>query len=216
MTEPTVTRVLIVDDHSIVRQGIRSLLSNHADLQVVAEAADASDALAAAATHRPDVTLLDIRMPDGSGLDLVQPLLRAAPNTRILVLSSFDDDEYVMQAMRLGVHGFITKGASDEMLVAAIRSAQRGERFLSPPVMNRVVEQFAQLSKAQAQRDLGLGPKELALLRLIVDGASNADIAARLFQSEATIKRKLQDLYRKLGASTRTQAAAEATRRQLL
>jgi DNA-binding NarL/FixJ family response regulator len=215
-TTASPTRILIIDDHSIVRQGIRSLLSNHDDMLVVGEAASAAEALDHATAQQPDIALLDIRMPDGSGLDLARPLLRAAPAMRILILSSFDDDEYITQAMRVGVFGFITKGASDETLVSAIRAARRGERVLSPPVMNRVVEQFAELSKAQAQRDLGLGRDELELLRFIVDGASNADIAARLFVSEATIKRKLQDLYRKLGAGTRTQAVAEAIRRQIV
>jgi DNA-binding NarL/FixJ family response regulator len=207
---------LIVDDHSIVRQGIRSLLSNHADMQIVAEAANAADAIAQAAEQQPDVALLDIRMPDGNGLDLARPLLRVAPTMRILVLSSFDDDDYVTHALRIGVHGFVTKGASDEMLVAAISAARRGDRFLSPPLMNRIVEQFAQLSKAQAQHALGLDESEIRVLRYIVDGASNAHIAARLFWSEATVKRKLQDIFKKLGVSSRTQAAAEATRRQLL
>ncbi len=210
------TRILIIDDHSIIRQGIRSLLSNHASLQVVAEAGNAADAVQLARDCQPDVILLDIRMSDSNGLDLVRALLAVAHDSKILVLSSFDDDEYITQAMRLGVHGYINKGVSDEKLVDAIQAARRGERVFSPSVINRVVEQFAALSKVQAQRELGIDDGEIALLHLLVAGASNAELAGKLFLSEATIKRKLQDVFKKLNVTTRTQAAAEAVKRQLV
>jgi len=209
-------RILIIDDHSIVRQGIRSLLSNHADMQVVGEADNAAVALELAHTLQPDVALLDIRMPGCNGLELVQPLLQVARASKILVLTSFDDEDYVAGAMRLGVHGFINKGASDEMLVGAIRGAQGGDRVFSPSVMNHIARQFATLSRIQAQHQLGLADEEMQLLRLLVDGASNAEMAGALFVSEATVKRKLQDVFKKLNVTTRAQAAAMAVRQNLV
>lgn len=207
---------MIVDDHPIVRQGVRSLLSNCADMLLVGEAADAGQALALAGQARPDVILLDIRMPGNTGLEAARALVRQVPQAKILILSSFDDDEYVTQALQAGVHGYILKSASDETLAGAVRAAQRGERVLSPSVMGRVVEQFADLSRERTRRELGLTEDETRVLRLLAAGASNPKIAAELYLSETTIKRKLQDIFEKLGVTTRAQAAAEAARRGLV
>ncbi len=209
-------RVLVVDDHPIVRQGVRSLLSNCPDMTLVGEAADAAQAFDLAQAAQPDVILLDIRMPGLSGLDAVRGLFRLAPAARILMLSSFDDDEYVAQALQAGVHGYILKSASDETLAAAVRAVQRGERALSPAVMNRVVEQYADLSRERTRRELGLTDDETHMLRLLAAGASNPKMAAELYLSETTVKRKLQDIFEKLGVTTRAQAAAEAARRGLV
>jgi DNA-binding NarL/FixJ family response regulator len=209
-------RVMIVDDHSIVRQGIKSLLSSHVDIQVVGEADTAEHALALVRGESPDVALVDIRMPGVSGLDLVRPMLHTNPACKIVILSSFDDDEHVTRALQLGVTGFVSKGSSDALLVQAIYAAYRGERILSPGVMDRVIDQYAALSKTQAQRMLGLDADDIRMLQWIVDGASNQIIAERFHVSEATAKRKLAELFRKLGTSTRAQAAAEAVRRHLL
>jgi DNA-binding NarL/FixJ family response regulator len=205
-----------VDDHPIVRQGVRSLLSNCADMTLVGEAENASQALALAGQVQPDVILLDIRMPGNTGLEAARALVRQTPQARILILSSFDDDEYVSQALQAGVHGYILKSASDETLAGAVRAAYRGERVLSPTVMSRVVEQFADLSRERAWRALGLTDDETRVLRLLAAGASNPKIAAELYLSETTVKRKLQDIFEKLGVTTRAQAAAEAARRGLV
>ena len=216
MAAAALIRVMIVDDHPIVRQGVRSLLSNCADMLLVGEAANAGQALALAGQARPDVILLDIRMPGNTGLEAARALVRQVPQAKILILSSFDDDEYVTQALQAGVHGYILKSASDETLAGAVRAAQRGERVLSPSVMGRVVEQFADLSRERTRRELGLTEDETRVLRLLAAGASNPKIAAELYLSETTIKRKLQDIFEKLGVTTRAQAAAEAARRGLV
>lgn len=209
-------RVLVVDDHPIVRQGVRSLLSNCADMQLVGEAENAARALELAGQTRPDVILLDIRMPGTNGIEAARALGRQNPEAKLLMLSSFDDDEYVAQALQAGVQGYVLKSASDETLASAVRAAYRGERVLSPPVMERLVQQFADLSREHALHQLGLTDEETRILRLLASGASNPRIASELYVSETSVKRKLQDIFEKLGVTTRAQAAAEAVRRGLV
>lgn len=209
-------RVMVVDDHPIVRQGVRSLLSNCADMELVAESDTAAAALELASRAQPNVILLDIRMPDMTGLEAVHALFRACPNARILVLSSFDDEAYIDRAIQAGVHGYILKSASDEMLAEAVRAVFRGERVFSPPVIDHVVQQAASYTREHARREIGLTDEESRILSLIVGGASNPKIAAELYLSETTVKRKLQDIFEKLSVATRAQAAAEAVRRGLV
>lgn len=209
-------RVLVVDDHPIVRQGVRSLLSNCEDMELVGEAENASRALELAGQARPDVILLDIRMPGTNGIEAARALGRQNPDAKLLMLSSFDDDEYVAQALQAGVQGYVLKSASDETLASAVRAAYRGERVLSPPVMDRLVQQFTDLSREHALHQLGLTEEETRILSLLAGGASNPRIAAELYISETTVKRKLQDIFEKLGVTTRAQAAAEAVRRGLV
>jgi DNA-binding NarL/FixJ family response regulator len=216
MVTPSVIRVLVVDDHPLVRQGVRSLLSNYADLAVVGEAADAVEALRLAETTSPDVVLLDIRMPGMGGVETARLLSRQQPRAKILMLTSFDDQEYVAGALQSGAHGYLLKSVSDESLASAVRAVHRGERVLSPAVMSRVVEQFTEYSRERALHDAGLGDEEGRILALLVAGASNPKIAAQLYLSETTVKRKLQDIFEKLGVSTRAQVAAEAVRRGLV
>jgi DNA-binding NarL/FixJ family response regulator len=209
-------KVMVVDDHPVVRQGVRSLLSNFADMELVAESDTAESALEAAAAVWPDVILLDIRMPGLAGIEVVPSLFRACPNVKILVLSSFDDEAYIDRAIQAGVHGYILKSASDEMLAGAVRAASRGERVFSPPVIDRVVQQAASYSRDHARRELGLTDEESRILAMLAGGASNPKIALELYISETTVKRKLQDVFVKLGVTTRAQAAAEAVRRGLV
>ncbi len=209
-------RVMIVDDHSIVRQGVRSLLSNHADLLLCGEADSAERAIELAYVACPDVILLDIRMPGMGGLQGIQALRQVCLQAKILMLSSFDDDEYLTRALQLGAYGYILKSASDETLVSAVRAAYRGERVLSPPLVDRLVQQVAEYGREKAIKASGLSADDVRLLKLVAEGGSNAKIAAILFMSEATVKRKLQDIFEKLGVATRAQAAAEAARRGML
>jgi DNA-binding NarL/FixJ family response regulator len=209
-------RVMVVDDHPVVRQGVRSLLSNCPDMLLVAECDSAAAALTAVAEARPDVMLLDIRMPGMTGVEAARLMVREHPAVRLLMLTSFDDEAYVDQAIQAGVLGYILKSASDETLAAAVRAAYRGERVLSPPVMDRVVQQAASYSRERARREAGLSEEEIRVLKLLVDGASNPKIASELYLSEATVKRKLQDIFEKLHVNTRAQAAGEAVRRGLV
>jgi DNA-binding NarL/FixJ family response regulator len=202
-----------VDDHPIVRQGVRSLLSNYADFEVVGEADSGSSALERVKGLAPDVILLDIRMPGETGIEVVRRLRQAAPEAKVLMLSSFDDDDYVTGALRAGAHGYVLKNVSDEMLARAIRAVYHGERVLGPQVMDRMIDYYVDEAHEAA---VGLTEEDRRILRLLSDGASNAEIAASLYLSETTVKRKLQDIFDKLGVHSRAQAAAEAVRRRLI
>lgn len=208
-------RILIVDDHPIVRQGLRSLLSNYPDMTLAGEADSAPAAVELARQTAPDVILLDIRMPGMSGVEAARILSRQHPTTKILMLTSFDDEEYVKGALQAGAIGYVLKSASDETLAQAVRAVYRGERVLSPRVIDRVVEQFTDYSRERAIRETGLTEDEYRILSLLVAGASNPKIAVELHLSETTVKRKLQDVFEKLSVTTRAQAAAEAVRRGL-
>ncbi len=208
--------VMIVDDHPIVRSGLRSLLSNYSDMRLAGEAETAAQAIALCNKLQPDVILLDIRMPGMTGLDAIRDIIHTAPETRVLMLSSFEEDEYLNRALQAGAHGYILKSASDETLVTAVRAAYRGERVLSPTMVDRLVRQVTTAKRVQVQHTLGLSNADVNILNLIAQGASNARLAGELFVSEATVKRKLQELFEKLSVGTRAQAAAEAMRRGLL
>lgn len=205
-------RIHLVDDHPVVRRGLKSLLSNHGDFEVAGESAAVNEARQHIPEHEPDVVLLDIRLPGESGLDLLRWLRQEQPHIRVLILTSFDDDEYVVEALRRGAHGFILKSSSDEMLCDAIRTIYRNGRVLSP----QVAEHLVQPPGDEPAEDAMFSGEELRIMRLLVDGASNEDIASSLYISVATAKRRLQRIFTRLGVSNRAQAVAEVVRRGLL
>lgn len=206
-------RILVVDDHPIVRQGIRSLLSNHHEFEIIAEAENGSAALQHVKQLAPDVTLLDIRMPGESGLDILQQIRKIKPDAKVLMLTSFDDEEYIMRALKAGALGFVLKSVSDEVLVNALRTAHRGERALSPQITEQVVRWAISDQEESDSEELEFEDDEQKIIKLLVDGASNSQIASSLFMSTTTVKRKLRKIFAKLNVQTRTQAAAEAVRR---
>lgn len=206
-------KVIIIDDHPIVRQGVRSLLSNCPDIDLCGDADNAAQGLRLVNELQPNVVLLDIRMPGGSGISIVQSLLHQCHNCKVLMLTSFDDDESVTQALQAGAHGYILKNTSDETLADSIRTAYHGQRVLDPVVMDRMVKQLAAYERDRTRRAIGLTDNEIQLLKFVAMGYSNPKIALAIYASEATVKRKLQSIFDKLGVSTRTQAVNEATRR---
>jgi two-component system response regulator DevR len=209
-------RILVVDDHPVVRQGLRSLLSGHSDLQIVAEASHAQEALAAARQESPDVVLLDIRLPGATGVEVARQLQRDFPDMHLIMLTSYDDDEYLVGAMQAGAQAYLLKSVSDETLVWTIRAVSRGERLISPELLDRMLRQFAQVRYHQIQQEAGLSDQDLQVLHRVVAGASNDEIARELGWSKASIKRKVQHIFDQLGVMSRTQAAAEAVRRGLV
>ncbi len=209
-------RILIVDDHPVVRTGIKSLLSNYPHLSVAGEAGTEADAVAAYRELAPDVVLLDIRLGSGSGLEVLDQLLDLDPAARILMLSSFDDEEYLTRSLRTGAAGYVLKGDSDEMLVNAIEAVAAGGRVLGPQMAHWLVEK---LDGPNAQDHVSGGfpdPVDEEILTALTEGASNAEIAARLFISDSTVKRRLRTIFDQLGVNRRAEAVAEAVRRGLV
>ena len=207
-------RILIVDDQSLFREGLRTLLSVQADLEVVAEAANGEEALRQAAAVRPDVVLMDLQMPILDGVAATRRLRRDLPESRVIVLTTFDNDEYVFEGLRAGAVGYLLKDAPSEKLVEAIRAAARGESFLQPSVATKVVAEFARLAEATPARPQPLveplSDRELEILRLVATGASNKEIAGLLFIAEGTVKNHITNILGKLGVRDRTQAALKA------
>jgi DNA-binding NarL/FixJ family response regulator len=206
-----VITVVIADDQGMVRSGLRSLLEDEPDLCVVGEAADGAEALRVVRRAQPDVTLMDIRMPELDGLAATRQLVAEGAATRVLVLTTFDLDEYVFDALRAGASGFLLKDAPAEELVAAVRVLSRGDALLAPAVTRRVVEAFATLPQPAEPPELGdLSPREIAVLSQLARGRSNAEIAGELFVSEATVKTHVSNLLAKLGLRDRIQAVIYA------
>lgn len=206
-------RVLIVDDHPVLRHGLMSLLGIHPDITVVAEAESGVEVLPRLAEFETDVLLLDIQMKGQSGLDVAHRVRRSYPKVKIIILTTYDDESYLKEAMEVGVHGFLLKSESHGTLPESIRGVMRGERILSPSLVSNVVNNYQKLAQDHAHREAGLDANDLQILQAISDGASNKNLAEKFYLSEATIKRKVQEIIEKMGASNRTQAIAEAVRR---
>ena len=207
------TRVLLADDQEMVRAGLRLILAAEPDIDVVAEASDGNAAVAAARRLRPDVTLMDIRMPNLDGIEATRQLLTGTPPpTRVVVLTTFDIDSYVYQALRAGASGFLLKNAPAEELVHAIRVVASGAGLLDPAVTVRVIEEFARTpAAAQPPPELAhLTERELEVLNQVAGGLSNAEIAARLYVSEATVKTHVARMLTKLRLRNRVQAVVYA------
>jgi DNA-binding NarL/FixJ family response regulator len=207
------TRVLLADDQEMVRAGLRLILAAEPDIDVVAEARDGNAAVAAARRLRPDVTLMDIRMPNLDGIEATRQLLASTPPpTRVVVLTTFDIDSYVYQALRAGASGFLLKNAPAEELVHAIRVVASGAGLLDPAVTVRVIEEFARTpAAAQQPPELShLTERELEVLNQVARGLSNAEIAARLYVSEATVKTHVARMLTKLRLRDRVQAVVYA------
>jgi DNA-binding NarL/FixJ family response regulator len=206
-------RVVIADDQMLVRSGFRLILSS-AGIPVVAEAADGREAVAAALKHRPDVMLMDIRMPEMDGLEATRRILasRAGEDMRIIILTTFDLDQYVYGALAAGASGFLLKDVSPEHLIAAVQLVRSGDALLAPSITRRLVERFAgQQPPAEVSADLSaLTPRELEVLGLIARGLSNAELAAELTLSEATVKTHVARILTKLQLRDRVQAVVLA------
>jgi len=202
------TRVVICDDQSMIRAGLRSLLDDEPDIDVVGEAADGEQAIDVIRALDPDVALMDIRMPHLDGIAATRALQAAGSGTRVVVLTTFDLDEYVFQALKAGASGFILKDSSAETLVQAIHAAAGGEALLAAPVTKRVVDAFVERGQpsAEAARAIdALSARELEVLRLIAGGQSNSEIAEALVLSGATVKSHVRSILMKTGLRDRVQ-----------
>jgi DNA-binding NarL/FixJ family response regulator len=204
-------RVLVADDQSMVRAGFRMLLSSQEDIEVVAEASNGLEALEKAARFRPTVVLMDIRMPELDGLEATRRILASDETARILILTTFDLDEYVYEALRAGASGFVLKDDPPEQLLAAIRIVAGGEALLSPAVTKRVIKQFTRIPRPAPPRRLEeLTERELDVFRLIARGLSNAEIGQELYISDTTVKTHITHILQKLDLRDRVQAVVLA------
>jgi DNA-binding NarL/FixJ family response regulator len=202
-------RVVLADDQGMVRAGLRSLLESEPDIHVVGEAADGNQALASVRRHRPDVVLMDIRMPNLDGLSAARQLFREGSPSRVLVLTTFDLDEYVFEALRAGASGFLLKDAPAEDLLAAIRLVAAGDAFLAPAVTRGVIEEFARVPAPASVPNSALAqltPRERYALQLLVQGLTNSQIAERMHLGEATVKTHVGNVLGKLQLRDRVQA----------
>jgi DNA-binding NarL/FixJ family response regulator len=210
----TPIRILLVDDQALFRESLNAFLSLQPEFLVVGEAADGEQALRLAAALKPEVILMDVHMPVMDGVEATRRLHAAQPGCRVIMLTTFDDDEYVFGALRYGAVGYLLKDTSADKLFEAVRAAARGESFLQPSVTAKVVEEFARLAKLAPERPQALpealSPRELEILRLVATGASNREIAAHLYIAEGTVKNHVTEILGKLGVTDRTQAALKA------
>jgi DNA-binding NarL/FixJ family response regulator len=213
------TRILIADDQALVRGGLRMILDAQPDLEVVGEAVDGRDALQQARELSPDLVLMDVRMPELDGLETTRRLLDRDPSPKVIVLTTFDLDDYVYEAIRAGASGFLLKSAPPQQLIAGIRTVMAGDALLAPEITRRLLDRFI----ARPPRPTTIPPdfadlseRELEVLRLIADGRSNAEIAVDLFISEATVKTHVTHILTKLRLRDRVQAVALAYRTGLM
>jgi DNA-binding NarL/FixJ family response regulator len=207
-------RVLIADDQEMVRDGFAMILDAQDDIEVVGVAADGAEAISVARQSRPDVVLMDVRMPGVDGLEATRQLLRdGPPRVRVLILTTFDLDEYIYQALRAGASGFLLKDAPRAHLISGVRAVAAGESLLAPTITRRLIEEYVR--RRPTGHDLpppvaGLSERERAVLRLVARGLSNAEIGRELFVSEATVKTHVSHLLQKLNLRDRVQAVVLA------
>ncbi|HWA65182.1 MAG TPA: response regulator transcription factor [Mycobacteriales bacterium] len=204
-------RLLIADDQALVRAGFRKLLDAEPGLEVVGEASDGAEAVSAARQFAPDVVLMDIRMPRVDGIEATRRITSAGGRVSVLILTTYDLDEYVFDALRAGASGFLLKDAPPEDLIAGIRLVARGDALLAPSVTRRLITEFTSRPREGSPADLpSLSQRESEVLRLVARGLSNAEIAAELFLGEATVKSHVGSMLAKLGCRDRVQAVVLA------
>ena len=207
LASPTVARVLVVDDHALFRTGVANIINQEADLRVVAEASNGAEAVEAFDRHRPDVTLLDLRMPIMEGVEAVRRIREIDALARVIVLTTYDTDEDIARALRAGAKAYVLKDITANGLVTCIHDVLDGKTYLAPAAAAKLAEGVTRVQ---------LTPRELATLNLLADGKANKEIAAALGISERTVKTHLGTLFGKLGVTSRTEAVKVATRRGLV
>ena len=208
-------KVLLVDDHPMVRDGLAANIETQSDMEVVGEAGDGLEAVRLAKLLRPNVIMMDLQMPKMGGVEAIQKILQEAPGSEVIILTAFDTDEHIFSGLEAGAKGYLLKGASRDDLFKAIRAASRGESLLEPAVASKLVERFTQLSK-KGPADDTLSDRELEVLSLMAKGYRNKEIARDLVITEKTAKAHVSNILSKLGASDRTEAVTMGLKRRLI
>ena len=215
-TEQRPLRLLVVDDHEVVRQGLVALLDRRAGFEVVAQAATVAEAIAEAARFQPDVVIMDVRLPDGSGIEACREIRAARPETRVVMLTSYPDEEAVLSAIIAGASGYLLKQVRGRDLVSAIESVGRGDSLLDPAVTERILQRVRTAAAGGEGDELAeLTAQERRILLLVADGMTNKEIAAEVFLSDKTVKNYVSSILSKLNLQRRTQAAAFVAKRHL-
>jgi two-component system, NarL family, response regulator DevR len=202
-------RVLVVDDHEVVRQGLVSLLDRRPEFEVVAQAGSVAESIDQARRHQPDIVVMDVRLPDGSGVEACRAIRDERPETKVIMLTSFPDDEAVLSAIVAGASGYLLKQIRARDLVAALEAVGRGESLLDPAVTERVLERVRRIASVDTNDELSvLTPQERKILMLVAEGKTNKEIAADVFLSDKTVKNYVSSILSKLNLERRAQAAA--------
>jgi DNA-binding NarL/FixJ family response regulator len=209
-------RILLVDDHEVVRLGLKALLDRHPNFEVVAEASNAREALERVGTYAPDVVVMDIRLPGGSGIEATQEIAEKYPNTRVIMLTSYAEDEMLFSAIRAGAAGYVLKQIGGDDLVRAIEAVGRGEAMLDPSVTQRIFQEVRKAAREEeASAFSALTQQEKHVLLLVSEGKTNREIAKALFLGEGTVRNYVSSILSKLGVSNRAEAAAYAVEHNL-
>jgi DNA-binding NarL/FixJ family response regulator len=213
MTEPI--KLLIADDHPVVREGLIAMISREPDFKVVAEASNGLEAVNKAAQFKPDVILMDLRMPELDGVEAIRQIAEAEPDTKFIILTTFSDDEYIFKGIEVGARAYLLKDAPREELFKAIRAVYQGESLIQPVVASKVLSRFAEMSR-QTQAPEILTERELEVLTLIAKGSANKEIAAELHISNSTVKTHIANIFQKLGTNDRTEAVTIALKKGII
>jgi len=210
-------RLLVVDDHEVVRRGLVSLLDRRTGFEVVAEAGSVAEAVTLAALHQPDLVIMDVRLPDGSGIEACREIRAARPETRVVMLTSYPDEEAVLSAIIAGASGYLLKQIRGRELVSALEAVARGESLLDSAVTEKVLERVRRMASGSATDDLAeLTSQERKILVLVAEGKTNKEIAGEVFLSDKTVKNYVSSILGKLNLQRRTQAAAFVAKRHLV
>ena len=211
---PSQHRLLVVDDHEVVRQGLVAMLERRPGFQVVAQAGTAADAIEMARRHQPDLVVMDVRLPDGSGIEACREIRAEMPNTRVVILTSYPDEEAVFSAIVAGASGYLLKQVRGRDLVSALESVGRGESLLDPAVTEKVLERVRRIATGGATDELAqLTAQEQKILLLVAEGKTNKEIASEVFLSDKTVKNYVSSILSKLNLQRRAQAAAYLAKR---
>jgi two-component system, NarL family, response regulator len=214
-TGTTRTRILITDDHAVVREGLSAMLSREKDFQVVGEAVNGREAIEKARELKPDMVLMDLRMPEIDGIEAMRQIKAENPAMKFIILTTYDNDEYIFKGIEAGARAYLLKDAPREELFKAIRAVNRGESLIEPAIAGKVLDRFAELSR-QAQAPENLSAQEIKVLTLMSKGAGNKLIASILNLGESTVKTHIQNIFHKLGVNGRTEAVTEAIKKNII